>query len=160
MKSIRELAVQFNCNPIDINKVLVRHELFIVTPFGTDDGFISNDLFEHIQAEVSQVLDGSLDNEAIVNAKIDHIPLSARGSYVYFLLKNDLIVYVGQTICLTARVGEHLKSIKDFNYISFIEVPKRRLLQVESHYIQKLNPAYNLTGFNPVGLFESIVKSF
>jgi len=58
MKSIRELAVQFNCNPIDINKVLVRHELFIVTPFGTDDGFISNDLFEHIQADYIPSVNG------------------------------------------------------------------------------------------------------
>lgn len=58
---------------------------------------------------------------------------------VYFLCKDDKVIYVGQTVNLYVRLDYHRKH-KDFDSVFFIEVNKRDLLKVESYYAKRLTP--------------------
>ena len=160
MKSIRELAIKFNCSPFEVNKLLLKWEMPIQTTFGIDDGFIADDLAEHINDQTKQLKEKSKTIDEIISRKQNNVHLECKGTFVYFLIKNDLIVYVGQTVNLMERVGTHVKGNKDFNYITYIEVPKRWLLRTESHYIMQFNPHYNISGINSITFLESILKSY
>jgi len=62
---------------------------------------------------------------------------------VYFLLKEEEIVYVGQSKCLSVRLRNHAKD-KDFNkYFSIPCNDEKDALQLEEHYIKTLNPVFN-----------------
>ena len=58
---------------------------------------------------------------------------------VYFLVKGDRVVYVGQSINILVRVREHSKH-KDFDSFSFIRCEKKKLDVLESLYIHALRP--------------------
>ena len=63
---------------------------------------------------------------------------------IYFLCKEDSIVYVGQSISIYSRVYEHKKSgIKDFDSVFAIPCEKEKLSKVESAFIYLLKPKYN-----------------
>lgn len=68
---------------------------------------------------------------------------------IYFLLRNSVVVYVGQAVDARRRIGEHLGDrTKPFDAVSFIPCVKNRLNAVERHYIQKLMPEYNRCRFS------------
>lgn len=67
-------------------------------------------------------------------------------SIIYFLIKNDKIVYIGQSINGFKRLFTH--SLKDFDAINFIYVKKENLDDVERFYIKKYNPVLNRTKGN------------
>lgn len=61
---------------------------------------------------------------------------------IYFLIKNNEIVYVGQTIDLYARLSAHSRE-KDFDAYSFVECNIDELDALEILYIVKFKPKYN-----------------
>jgi len=77
---------------------------------------------------------------AIIDASKHFNPDSCTG--VYFLIKQCEIVYVGQSVNVFNRIGNH-RGIKDFDAFSYIECPKNQLDVLESIYIHFLNPKYN-----------------
>lgn len=74
---------------------------------------------------------------------------------IYFLFKNGGLVYVGQSINIISRIGQHLDS-KDFDSFSFINVPRQHLNEVELHYIRKHRPPLNLT--MPIEVVETLIQ--
>jgi hypothetical protein len=159
MRSITEIAKRFNADPKKVNDLLIKYEVKIYTEFGINDGFVNDDLYEHLEHEINLLYKDSLERDDIFKLKTDYIPLSFKDCCVYFLIKDNTIVYVGQTVNLMARTGEHIKN-KDFNYIAYIPTPKRRLLRVEGYYIVKFNPLYNLVGLSNITLFENLIKLY
>ena len=77
----------------------------------------------------------------IVGARDFSHLLSIR-SFVYFLKKNDEIVYVGSTNNGFSRPLSHV-GFKDFNGIEIIECNPSELLEIESYYICNIKPRYN-----------------
>lgn len=65
-----------------------------------------------------------------------------RGCYVYFLLDNNEIVYVGSTKNGEQRIFQHCNS-KHFDSYSLIEVNENILLDTENKYILEFKPKYN-----------------
>ena len=76
--------------------------------------------------------------------------------FVYFLIFEDEVVYVGKTTTGLARVYAHINS-KLFNQIFVIECEEDNLDKIEAKYILKYNPMYN-TNMNRNGMY-SIRKS-
>ena len=75
-----------------------------------------------------------LDFDEIENKKI---------GFVYFLFKDDVIVYVGQSRNHPiARVIQHCKD-KVFDEYSYIPVPKKKMTYYEAKYIYEYEPKYN-----------------
>lgn len=68
------------------------------------------------------------------------------GSYVYFLILEGMVVYVGQTITPPIkRIASHIGTTKKFDSYSFFEVGSMDLSKIESMLISKYKPIYNKT---------------
>jgi hypothetical protein len=60
---------------------------------------------------------------------------------VYFLVKADRVVYVGQSADIYSRIGQHQD--KDFDRFAFVPCGQALLDKLESLYIHLFRPAYN-----------------
>lgn len=71
-------------------------------------------------------------------------------SGIYFLIKGDAVVYVGQSKNVHRRISDHLAN-KAFDRINVIECPTEDLTKLEMEYIRKLKPILNLVGKTSIG---------
>lgn len=72
---------------------------------------------------------------------------AAPSSGVYFLIKNDEVVYCGQSANVVARISKHqMDREKDFDRAVFMPVAVSDLLRVEGRFIRALNPRLNIAG--------------
>lgn len=62
---------------------------------------------------------------------------------VYFLFKNGVIIYVGQSINLCARLISH--PIQDWDEARYLECEPEKLDEIEKHWIIELKPRFNKT---------------
>lgn len=69
---------------------------------------------------------------------------SAKMSGVYFLCKDGNVVYVGQSVNVAQRVGQHVGA-KTFDSVFFIRVASSDLDYVEGELIRLLCPKYNFS---------------
>jgi hypothetical protein len=68
---------------------------------------------------------------------------------VYFLLRNCVVVYVGRTADLHARISAHCED-KEFDRVLFLCVAADDLDEVESSFIRMMRPKYNIQGIDGV----------
>ena len=79
------------------------------------------------------------------------IPKDSNNSIIYFLIKEDRIVYVGKSKNGISRILTHIKSNdKDFDSYHYIQVDKIEFDFLESEYIREFNPYYNILLKNPI----------
>lgn len=70
---------------------------------------------------------------------------------VYFLLKDDTIVYVGKSSAIMTRMCKHAsEQRKDFNRVFVLECPPASMDRLERLYIDKFKPIYN-AAIPPIG---------
>lgn len=62
---------------------------------------------------------------------------------IYFLFRDDELVYVGQSIALLSRLNEHIRSNKLFNRVAFQHFLACELDEIEAEYILAYRPEYN-----------------
>ncbi|MBI2628952.1 hypothetical protein HYW74_02625 [Candidatus Pacearchaeota archaeon] len=63
-------------------------------------------------------------------------------SCIYFLVKNDEVIYVGQTIELPSRLASHRQD-KLYDRVFYLPVPESDLNRVEKEFIITLKPKLN-----------------
>lgn len=64
-------------------------------------------------------------------------------TYVYLLIKNNIVVYIGTTGSLKSRIKSHAKN-KDFDYVSYMRFDSSyKALEVEDFLIAYFWPEYN-----------------
>ena len=91
----------------------------------------------------SSVLSTSLTGKHMVSEQY----IVAKAEYfenqcgVYFLVKDNRVVYVGQSVQISARLADHAKT-KNFDSYAFIRCDKEKLNVLESLYIHALSPEY------------------
>ena len=91
------------------------------------------------------------------NVKIEITKSSLCG--IYFFFKNDIIVYIGQSINVESRVVAHTKN-KEFDSWNYIKVDSIDLNEVESTYILEYQPKYNKTiPFNKKWISKNNIKN-
>lgn len=74
--------------------------------------------------------------------------------YIYLLLDNETVVYVGKTNNLEARIKAHEKQGKAFDSVKRLEIGKGKEAEqltelAEFYYIAKYKPKYNNTNVYP-----------
>lgn len=79
-------------------------------------------------------------NESEVRARAKPV---IHSHYLYFLLDNLEIVYVGQTKCVESRVQQHLNVGRVFDSYSSIDIYDQIPNEIEADYIVKFNPRDN-----------------
>jgi len=63
--------------------------------------------------------------------------------YVYFLVSESEVVYVGKTTRLAHRIEAHMKD-KTFDDVWYLEVDRQSLNETEQAYIRRFRPKYNV----------------
>lgn len=65
-------------------------------------------------------------------------------SGIYFLLKDEIVVYVGKANMIASRICDHYKNAtKDFDDFKFINCEAKYLDLLESYFIYKYIPLFN-----------------
>ena len=64
---------------------------------------------------------------------------------VYFLIKDERIVYVGKSSDVYKRIGQHVKT-KEFDRITVVECSETDVSRLEAMYIDKFKPILNIYG--------------
>jgi hypothetical protein len=78
--------------------------------------------------------------------------------FVYFLLKDKKIVYVGQTTNGFERIKQHLLDYKkDFDDYKILKCEESELDELENKYIIKYNPKYN-SYVNPISAKHTYIE--
>jgi hypothetical protein len=62
---------------------------------------------------------------------------------IYFLIRERRIVYVGQSVNVTYRIGSHHPKIK-FDHVAFHFCQRKELDVLEAYYIKTLAPEHNV----------------
>lgn len=98
-------------------------------------------LFMHIKSKNS-IVNRKVNTEKFLRRKPHY-------GYVYFLIDEDEIVYVGQTVKLPDRIKAHTNKryplfYKQFTHFSTLKVRADRLKITEEVYIATFNPKYNI----------------
>lgn len=86
-----------------------------------------------------------------------HIALTGNVSGIYFLCDGNEVVYVGQSTCVIARLGQHIAEgakVFDHSRVFFLPCPIASLNTVEKHFIDTIKPKYNGGVFSPHRLAE------
>ena len=65
------------------------------------------------------------------------------GCIIYFLIKDNEVVYVGQSKNGINRIAFHIYNRKDFDSFYFINCNIKELNDLENYYIIKYQPKYN-----------------
>lgn len=95
------------------------------------------------QVKRDDVDDGLLTARQINNRAI---PIKAVIG-IYFLLSGSEVIYIGQSINLIERIGNHLRnSNMSFDSYSFVEANESDLNELELKYIKKYRPRMNQAG--------------
>lgn len=74
-----------------------------------------------------------------------HLDTTACPPCVYFLCLGRNVQYVGQSVNLLSRVGQHAADAKEFDRVFFIPVSRPSLSRVEAAFIRLLHPPLNGT---------------
>lgn len=83
-----------------------------------------------------------MELEEILSHKRDKKNYQVSG--IYYLIKGDEIVYVGQARNIFSRISTHImEKEKDFDYCTVISIPYENLSEVETEEIFKHRPIYN-----------------
>ena len=75
---------------------------------------------------------------------------------IYFLFKDDELVYIGQSTCLHARLGQHMRD-KEFTHYTCVYCHKDELDRLEAAYIDRYRPLLNAIGVNLQNQTKSLV---
>jgi len=91
------------------------------------------------------VSDG-LELKQILNGKIDNSIICPRLSGIYFLLKGQDVVYVGQSVNTFKRILDHISDKrKRFDSFYVLDANKEDLNTLEHMYILKFKPIHNFS---------------
>lgn len=85
-----------------------------------------------------------------------------RGSFIYFLIRDEKIVYVGKTSSLGARVGSHHRS-KKFDSARYVHWDASEHVDLtEQAFIRYFQPEYNsFKAFGPFSAHDArILKTY
>jgi hypothetical protein len=110
---------------------LLRKELFILRE--QRDKALRHFEFDSIASDLG--LSKLYREEEIVGSKLAY----EGSSGVYFLIKDDRVVYVGQSVNVFVRISHHVQH-KDFDSYAYVNCPRDKLDILESLYIHALSP--------------------
>jgi hypothetical protein len=98
-------------------------------------------LQNQVKSLTTPLRDGLLTTAEILRRRE---PLTTALCGIYFLIKEDVIVYIGQSVNIMSRVHTHrYESIKEFDSFSYLLCRKDELDILEAKYILSYLPLYN-----------------
>lgn len=102
------------------------------------------------QVELEKKISNKNKRETLTKYLLNNKKEIIFNKFIYSLIKDNEIVYVGKTINIQSRILKHQKEeLKDFDSFSIIaklpnEISDGELLKLEEKYIKLLKPRYNI----------------
>lgn len=87
-----------------------------------------------------------IDEKIVLEKACNSVPIEVN-SYVYFLLFENKVIYIGQTTDILMRISTHKKD-KTFDQIACFIIPQSDLLTIETMNIQYYKPKLNKSFIN------------
>jgi predicted GIY-YIG superfamily endonuclease len=140
---ISQLASDFELSIKDIHKILLSYsnqESFQVLSYKDSQYFLHQQIYEDINYIAESIRKDIISEEEILSAARAEIPFETR-PYLYFLLQDDTLVYIGMSVDLPNRISTHNKD-KTFNKVASFKRGKGIEL-IEKINIMHYNPIYN-----------------
>jgi rubrerythrin len=107
------------------------------------------------ESRVKEKIDGTFTDEYNLGEILSKKKKAIKNSGIYFLIRHNRIIYVGQTTNGIKRVYEHTD--KEFTNYTFIPCMRRDLNKAEAFYIKKFAPYLNIV-HNGESMFEREIK--
>jgi hypothetical protein len=89
---------------------------------------------------------------------LQRLPQALYPPCVYFLIKKGVIQYVGQSVCIAARISQH-QNIKEFDEVYYLPVPQSDLNVTERAFIKLIKPPLNRECFLDSPLLANEIAS-
>ena len=160
MKSIIQLSKQLNADAKQLNDSLIRHGHDVSTTFGVNDGFIDDDVNDHIQTLYNDITAELVDYDHVLSMKSTLVPINIE-CCIYFLMQGNIITYVGQSFSLLGRIQQHiLNNVIPFDTVSYIAVDRHKINLYERMYIHSFAPKYNTTKYTVNQIIDCILKLY
>jgi len=118
---------------------------------------ISKSFCDSMLKELDIIQTSLLEKEVILNKAEANIPLFTE-SCIYFLIHDKQIVYIGQSSSVILRIATHISDRKIFNKCLVIPTEAKDIQIIETAYIQKFSPSYNIAGHSKEALFKMTTK--
>lgn len=154
----KDLFCEYNTLLLLIKKYKVPYTFDEVTK----DVHISTDTYKSLILEQDKFKNKLLPFTELLKLRSELIPINQQ-YYIYFLFKNEELIYIGQSCVLISRIGAHQsyrkKNKKDFNFISSIQVSSKKVLALEAFYIDKYKPRHNIVHNESNKLINYIFES-
>ena len=118
--------------------------------------YILNGYYDEIVKEYENCSNRIVDINTLLETKSSHIPFKS-GEYVYFLFDGNALVYVGQSVNLAKRIGQHL-DCKVFDSVAYVEAEPGYLGITEDVNISFHRPKYNIGISSNEAVFAFVIK--
>lgn len=166
LKTALEVANLVRISP---SRLLELADAMIVPHIRVDGGeplFMLNSLKRYVSRHMASVCEGSplplYLRPIVLKRSTKQVPLSLAAVQdrlcecpsveippcVYFLIEGEMVVYVGQTRALAARLLQHTQGGKRWERVLFMPIPAAELLRVEAEWIAALQPPLNRCPLN------------
>jgi len=99
---------------------------------------------KYLRPKIIYVYENRSVPASIESLPVNEIFLAPSGPCIYFLCKNDEVVYIGKSINLSSRLGTHI-TLKDFDRVFYMNVPAMYLDLQEVEMIDLYQPKLNKT---------------
>ena len=142
---IKELANIFNISKDEAYKVVLhRSNKNGIKIMHEVEGniVIGDEYFNKILQHHDNIESCVPDYQYVVENALTTVPFQ-RGAYVYFLLSNNKIVYIGQSVTPAARIGKHIADGKEFDTAYVMDVEEAYMPAIELACIMRYLPEYS-----------------
>ncbi len=163
MNNLKELSQLFYSNEEKVNQTLIQESEFQLSDRTYDcpsgEIWLEDKFLPWVKEEIeilSSLIPSKID--IIANAT-DVIPFK-KGSYVYFLILDEKLVYIGQTVSVAARLATHVDSLKLFNKAYIMDIPRNERMAMEAMCISKYLPLYNKTENETIFLLRQCINLY
>lgn len=154
-----------------IKHYLLKGEYEDIFLFDNDEVVLGLDIMEVQASKVTEIIKLQCYDENVTSS--DEIPIEISridelfklpkslfnsGTCIYFLCRENKVVYVGQAENVHQRLFEHMKT-KLFDAVFYIRVQANKMNKIESALIAHLKPEYNRTSLNGDNKSKSLAES-
>jgi len=158
--SVKDLALFFDIDARECVNYLQMFErdngLRLVEP-AILDAFIPIVLHEKIMRMYNKFNKNLLDEAYVISEACGYIPIVPPGPNIYFLLLDNVIIYIGQSTNVVSRLGTHIENGRIFNRTYVLPSVSGQLDVMELLYINAFQPKENIVGLSNKTVFKHIL---
>lgn len=161
VQNIKELGKELNISTKSLIKAIERIEKRDCTKYMAiieGETYIQETTYNKIINLFKTINNKIQPLSVVISEAKEYIPIK-KSTYVYFLINDRRLIYIGQTDSLTGRINEHQKT-KDFNKVYCIEVDSKYNNTIEKINIYHHKPSINIVIDDELSITNEVLKYY